>query len=165
MLDSERLHIRKFNIGDAPFILELLNTPGWLKYIGDKKVYTLKDAHNYLTSGPLEAYANSSYGLMALELLHSSELIGTCGLLKRDYLDFPDIGFALLPEYYRRGFISEASKAILDWYNRTESLSAIQAITQVGNKASIGLLLKMGFQQLEPTVRDEETINLFQKNL
>lgn len=165
MITTSRLQIRKFTLSDAPFILDLLNTQGWLIYIGDKKVYTLEDAKNYLLNSPLKAYAESHYGLLALELRDQNKLIGTCGLLKREYLNHPDIGFALLPEYYRQGYISEAAEAILNWGKQVLDLTTVAAITDLNNKASINLLLKLGFIQEQPIQRDGETINLFQKNL
>ena len=48
ILETKRLQIREFEISDANFILELVNEPAWIKYIGDKNVHDLDDARNFI---------------------------------------------------------------------------------------------------------------------
>ena len=99
ILETERLTLREFNKSDAEFVLRLLNTPTWLKFIGDKNVRSLDDAQNYLSNGPIRSYEENGFGLSRVALKSSNTPVGACGLIKRDGLNEPDIGFALLPEY------------------------------------------------------------------
>ena len=56
VIETERLLLRRLHAGDAEFILELVNDPDWLRYIGDKGVKTLDDAGNYIRTGPMAMY-------------------------------------------------------------------------------------------------------------
>ncbi|HEY3581254.1 MAG TPA: GNAT family N-acetyltransferase, partial [Pyrinomonadaceae bacterium] len=98
VLETERLILRHFNPDDAPFILALLNEPSFLAYIGDKKVRTLEDARQYIANGPVATYERHGFGLYQVELKDTHRPIGMCGLLKREELPHPDIGFAFLPD-------------------------------------------------------------------
>src|SRR5262245_42217627 len=99
ILETSRLLLRRLTEDDAPFVLELVNDPDWLRYIGDKKVRNLVDACRYLQEGPLLMYQRCGHGLYAVELKSSGLLIGICGLIKREGLDDVDLGFAFLPAH------------------------------------------------------------------
>ena len=146
VLETERLLLRHFNPDDAPFILALLNEPSFLRYIGDKKVRTLDDARNYILTGPVATYARHGFGLYQVELAESHTPIGMCGLLKREELPQPDIGFAFLPDFWNKGFAFEAAAAVLNDARERLHLNRILAIVNPDNDASIKLLEKLGFQ-------------------
>ena len=63
VLQTARLDIRRLAERDAPFILELLNDPAWLRFIGDKGVRTLDDAQRYIVDGPVAMYRRTGFGL------------------------------------------------------------------------------------------------------
>src|ERR1043166_3210050 len=111
VLETDRLLLRWLNDDDAPFILELLNDPSFIRFIGDKGVRTLDDARNYILNGPVASYEKFGYGLYATELKDGSVPIGMCGILKRDTLPHPDIGFAFLPRYWNKGYAFESAAA------------------------------------------------------
>ena len=56
ILETDRLTLRKLTLADAPFIYELVNSPNWLEYIGEKNVKNLKDAENYIQAKILNHY-------------------------------------------------------------------------------------------------------------
>lgn len=159
VIETERLLLRPFTIEDSIFIIELLNSPGWLKFIGDRHVKTKEQAENYLINGPLKSYSENGFGLSLVQLKNTKTSIGMCGLLKRDYLENPDIGFAFLPEYTGKGYAYEIAKATIIHANDILKLSRIMAITMPSNKASIGLLEKIGLIYLKtissPTSTEE----------
>lgn len=150
ILESERLILREFNLGDARFIIDLLNSPGWLEFIGDRKIKTIKDAENYLLQGPLKSYAQHGYGLYLVELKAGKVALGICGLLKRDFLTDPDIGFAFLPEHSGQSYAFEAAKAMMDHGYAVLKLNKIVAITEPHNVRSIRLLNKLGLHFEKP---------------
>lgn len=164
-LESERLYIQQLNIDDAPFILELLNTDGWLKHIGDRGVKTIKDAERYISSGPQKAYENIGHGLMLLKEKDTNQSVGICGLLQRDYLNHPDIGYALLPTYEKKGYITEACRTIMSWYKEHGDQSTICAIVSPVNNMSIKLLIRLGFVFIGVIERDGQSLNLYQYDL
>lgn len=165
-LQTERLLLRPFTIDDAEFILTLLNEPSFLRYIGDKKVRNLDGARQYILNGPVASYERHGFGLCLVELRKSHTPIGMCGLLKRDELPDPDIGFALLPDFWSKGFALEASTAVLDDARERLKLERILAITSVDNDASIDLLQRLGFtfEGLRQLASDREPVKLFTRN-
>lgn len=142
---TQRLRLRRVTLHDAPFILKLVNDPDWLTYIGDKNVNNLEDAENYIKYGPLAMYEQFGFGLMLVELKHSAEPIGSCGLLQRDYLDCPDIGFAFMPAFRGQGYAYEAALGIMD-EAKAQHIVRIAGLTSLNNEASMGLLRKLGMR-------------------
>ena len=165
VLETERLSLRRLTVDDAEFILALLNEPSFLRYIGDKKVRNLDDARQYILNGPVASYERHGFGLNCVELRESHTPIGMCGLLKRAELPDPDIGFALLPDFWNQGFAFEAAEAVLRDARERLEIQRILAITSLDNEASISLLQRLGFRfekvvQLSPS---GEQLRLFSR--
>ncbi|MCG8435966.1 MAG: GNAT family N-acetyltransferase [Gammaproteobacteria bacterium] len=146
ILETERLTLRELNIDDAAFILELVNDPDWLQYIGDKGVRNLDDARGYILNGPMASYRDHGFGLYMTELKDDGAPIGICGLLKRDNLDDPDVGFAFLPAFRGKGYAYEAAAAVMAYGEKTLGLNRIVAVTSSDNVLSIKLLEKLGLR-------------------
>lgn len=146
VLETERLVLRRLSLDDAPFILGLLNDPSFLRYIGDKGVRTLDDARSYISEGPVDSYRRNGFGLYLTELKGTSVPIGICGLVKRDALEHPDIGFALLPRFWRKGYAFESASAVLAHALDVLKLGRILAIASPDNLASIQVLTKLGLR-------------------
>ena len=166
--ETERLIISKFTLDDAPFFLELVNTPHWIKYIGDRHVKTLEQAKQRIAEGHLKSYNTHGFGFYIIHLkLENNKPIGTCGLIKRDSLEHVDIGFAFLPDYEKKGFGYESSQAILHLAKDQFKLKTVCAITLPTNKPSIKLLEKLGlsYQKRIKPFEDDEELLLFVKNL
>ena len=144
-MNSARLRLRRLTEEDAPFILQLVNEPSWLRYIGDRGVRTLEDARVYLTKGPLDMYQRLGFGLLLVERREDGAALGLCGLIKRDTLPDVDLGFAFLPEHWGKGYAREATTAVLDDGARSFGLQRVVAITSLDNQRSIQLLEKIGF--------------------
>jgi len=159
ILKTERLILREANPSDKHFFYELLNSPKWIKYIGDRNIKTLKNAEDYISDKLINSYKTNGYGLYVYELKDSHKPIGICGFIKRDYLDSEDIGFALLPEYERKGYTYEISIAVLNYGVKKLGITKIYAITTKENVASQELLKKLGFNFksiiIEPDTNEE----------
>lgn len=145
-LETERLRLREFTLDDTGFIIELLNSPGWIRFIGDRNVKTEEQAINYLENGPLKSYMKNGFGLSLVERKDDNKAIGMCGIIWRENLENPDIGFAFLPEYNGRGYAFEISSATLYYAKDKLGLSRISAITLEDNVSSIRLLEKLGLR-------------------
>lgn len=162
-LETPRLKLRAFQLDDAAFIIELLNSPGWIRFIGDRQIHSLDDARNYLQNGPMKGYQLNGFGLMLIELAANAAPIGMCGLIKRDTLEDVDIGYALLPAFEGQGFAFEAASAVMDYAKNELKLKRVVAITTKDNERSGNLLNKIGFR-FEKNIRltdDEEELMLF----
>jgi [ribosomal protein S5]-alanine N-acetyltransferase len=143
---TARLRLRPFTLDDAPFIVELLNDPGWLRFIGDRQVRTLDDARAYLANGPIAHAARHGFALAAVESKDGATPIGMCGLIRREGLDDVDLGYALLPAARGRGYAREAAAAWLQAGFTRHGLRRIVAITALGNTASGRVLESIGMR-------------------
>lgn len=154
-LETERLRIRNFALGDSAFILRLLNEPSFIQYIADKGARTLDQAGDYLLNGPIKSYETHGHGLYAVELQGSSELIGMCGLIKREQFADIDLGYAFLPEFWSKGYAHEAASAVLAYGERSLGLTGTIALVSPDNTPSIKLLEKLGFAYSREIKMDE----------
>lgn len=146
VLQTERLALREFILSDADFIIELLNSPGWIEYIGDRNIKTEEQAQDYLLNGPMKSYEINGFGLYGVELKKDNVLIGMCGIIRRDSLDHPDIGFAFLPDFINKGYGFEIADATITYAKDVLKLNPILGITVPHNKSSIKLLEKIGLK-------------------
>jgi RimJ/RimL family protein N-acetyltransferase len=164
LLETERLTLAHMSPeADAEFILRLLNEPSFLQYIGDKGVRTLDDARGYIINGPEKSYRENGFGLYRVALKENDAPIGISGLIKRDTLPEPDIGFAFLPEYWNSGYAYESAAAVMKYAREALHLDHVLAITTPGNTASEKLLAKIGlrFDRLIKLTPDSDAVNLF----
>jgi [ribosomal protein S5]-alanine N-acetyltransferase len=163
ILETERLVLRQMKVDDAHFIFELVNEPAFIRNIGDKGVRTLEDARNYILNGPVASYAKFGFGLYLAELRETGEAIGICGLLKRDSLEDVDIGFALLEQFWRKGFAHESAAAVMEYGRNALGLKRIVAITSLDNAGSIRVLEKIGlrFERMIRMPGSDEDTRLF----
>jgi RimJ/RimL family protein N-acetyltransferase len=145
ILETERLRLRELTRDDTAFIIELLNSPGWLKFIGDRNVKTEQDAITYLESGPFKSYRENGYGLSMVELKSDNKPVGMCGILNRATLEHPDIGFAFLPDAQGKGYAYEIAAAVADQAKSKWKIPVLEAITLPANLSSVKLLEKLGF--------------------
>lgn len=99
VIETQRLILRKFTVDDADFMLELLNTPDWLRFIGDRNVRTLEEAEQYLLNGYMKSYQDYGFGFYVVVTKETQESIGICGIVKRGGLKDVDIGFAFFQQF------------------------------------------------------------------
>ena len=167
ILETDRLRLRKLSVEDAGVILRLLNEPSFIENIGDKGVRNLDDACSYILDGPVASYEKFGFGLYLVELRESGVPVGMCGLLKREALEDVDLGYALVPEFWSKGYALESALAVLSFARNTLGLKRVVAITNPDNQSSIRLLEKMGFR-FEKMVRltdDAPEIKLFASDI
>lgn len=145
--ETDRLIIRQFNVDDAPFIFRLLNEETFIRYIANKNIRTIDDAKNYLLNGPILSYQKNNFGLNIIQLKDTKVVIGMCGLVNRDELGYPDLGYAFLPEFCGKGYAHEATISVLKSEIVTHDLNTILGVTFPDNFNSNRLLKKLGFIQ------------------
>lgn len=161
ILETDRLLLKEANLGDSKFIFELLNSPNWIEHIGDRGIKTIEDAENYIQKSLIDSYYYNDFGMYIITLQDEMLPIGLCGLLKRDYLDHPDIGFAILPEYERNGYAYEAAKAILEYSIHDLEYETLLGITSTDNKVSQDLLVKLGMSLQKQITENKETLLVY----
>ena len=151
---------------DAEFIFELLNTPKFLKYIGDRGVRSVKQARDFIENRYRQSYREHGFGLYTVELKNEHIPIGLCGFVSRDTLPAPDLGFAFLPDFEGKGYGFESASAILRFGRERLGFTQVLAITSQANDDSVKLLEKLGFRfDRVFTTPDGEDLKLFEKQL
>lgn len=161
-LHTNRLNIREFHLSDAAFILELVNDPSFIEYIGNKGIRNIQDAQNHIQDNFLSSYAKFGYGAYLVLLKSSNVPIGLCGFFKRDQFESPDIGYAFLPEYRSYGYALEAAKEVLAFGQSALKFEQVLAFTKLDNPASARLLEKLGlpFQKIVEYGAEKEQVRL-----
>ena len=162
---TERLTIDQARSIDAPFIYELMNSPGWIQFIGDRGIRSLEDAENYIQNSLINSYKKNGYGLYKMCLKETGTPIGLCGFLQRDYLDAPDIGFAILPNYEGRGLVFEAASSMLEIARNNPKFEIIHAITTLDNEKSQHLLMKLGLRKRKQIKQNGIELLLFSNEI
>jgi RimJ/RimL family protein N-acetyltransferase len=167
VLETERLVLRRVTADDGEFILELLNDPSWLRFIGDRGVRTLDDARDYILKSLVTMYERLGFGLYLTELKGESVPVGICGLIKRDSLEDVDIGFAFLPKFRGEGYAVESASAVMAYGKSNFGLNRIVAITSPDNNASARVLEKLGlkFERMMKLSDDSAEVRLFAADL
>jgi ribosomal-protein-alanine N-acetyltransferase len=163
VLETERLVLRQFTTDDAEFIFEQLNEPSWIQNIGDRKIRTLDDARAYIVNGPRASYEKNGFGLWLIVLKETGESIGMCGLIKRDGLEDVDIGYALLPRFWSRGYAVEAAQTVKNYARDVVGLKRLVAIVDPANEGSIRVIEKIGlrYEKMVRLSADDIDLKLF----
>jgi ribosomal-protein-alanine N-acetyltransferase len=131
---------------DAPFLLELLNERGFIENIADRGVRTLEQARDYIRERVVGSYRAHGFGMWLASLISSGEPVGIAGLVKRDGLDHPDIGYAFVERAWGRGYAQEAAGAVLGYARGALGIGKLAAITTPENRASMAVLEKIGLK-------------------
>ena len=163
ILETERLILRQLTTDDSKFILELLNDPSFIRNIGDRNVRTIEDACSYILNGPVASYTKNGFGLYVVLIKETNESIGMCGLIKRDGLEDVDIGYALLPRYWSKGYAVEAARATMAYGRDVIGLRRLVAVVDPANEASIRVLEKLGlrYEKMVRLSADDIELKLF----
>ncbi|HEY4211317.1 MAG TPA: GNAT family N-acetyltransferase [Steroidobacteraceae bacterium] len=150
ILGTPRLQLRKVELSDGPFFLRLLNEPSWVENIGDRGVRSIEDAEGYIKLRIWAQYDAHGYGMYVVQRKADHECIGLCGLVRRDDLPAPDLGFALLAEWEGQGYATEAARHVMSHAHSQWHIERLLAIVKSSNRRSLGLLQRLGFSFERP---------------
>jgi RimJ/RimL family protein N-acetyltransferase len=161
--ETERLIIRPTIQGDAPFLLELMNTPKWIAFIGDRKIHNIADARKCVADKMTPQLERLGYSNYTVIRKSDEVMLGTCGLYDREGLDGVDIGFAFLPLYEGQGYALESAQKLMETAKQTWGLKQVGAITLEANKSSQRLLKRLGleFRKMIRLADDAEELMYF----
>lgn len=162
MLETDRLTLSHLSYADCEFVIELVNEPSFLEYIGDRGVRNLQDAREYLKKGAIDSYDNHGFGLFLVTHRESNTPLGICGLVARDEFDHPDLGFAFLQRHWSNGYAYESSLAVLGFAKEQIGLPVVIAMADEDNKSSLTLLDKLGFSFEKRVTMPGETVEICQ---
>ncbi len=166
-LETERLYLRRVTLDDADLMLAVWNDPAFVRNVGDRGIRTVEQARESMKSGALKLYEDYGYGPYSMVLKSDGCQIGICGLFKRENLEDPDIGFAVLPDYCSKGYAGEAAFAVVAHARDDLEIRGLIAIVSPGNTPSIGLIEKLGlsFDRMITMPGDDDEISLYSATL
>lgn len=162
--ETERLLLKPTSEEDAAFMYRLLNSPTWLRYIGDRNVRSVEEAATYIRNRVTAQLERLGYANYTVIRKSDQEKLGVCGLYDREGLEGIDIGFAFLPEHEKQGYALEAALEVKRAGIEEFGISQIKAITAKDNVASQRLLEKLGlkYSKLVQLPNDAEELLLFE---
>ena len=158
--ETERLYLRPTSEADAEFIHELMNTPKWIKYIGDRNINSVDDARAYIKLKMIPQLQKLGYSNYTLITKDGNQKVGTCGLYDREGKEGIDIGFAFLPQFERKGLAFEAAERIKRAAFEDFGLELINAFTTKDNISSQKLLEKLGLKLTGTTFLENDNEEL-----
>ncbi len=160
-IESERLLLNPVTLDDFNFIKTLVNTDGWIQFIGNRNINTIEDAKNYIT----RIIENKEVTYWVVKTKNTNTSIGIITFIKRDYLEFHDLGFAFLPEFGKNGYAYEASSLVINMLKSNKLQKTILATTIPENSKSILLLEKLGFTFQEKIENNAETLAVYKNHI
>lgn len=163
LLETPRLLLRPIEASDAAFAFELVNEPDWKRWIGERHVHSIDDARAMIESRWRPGYERPGFGFLLVARRADGAPLGICGIVHREGLEAPDLGFALLARHYGQGYAHEAAARCVAHARETLRLPRLLAITLPENVRSIALLERLGMRH-DGTVRlpgDDEELRLY----
>lgn len=156
-LQTERLFITNLRLPDSNFIMELVNTSGWLEFIGDRNIHSNSKAKEYIQT----IVENPDIDYRVVRLKASKQPIGIVTFIKKDNLDHPDIGFAFLSDFEKNGYAEEATSCVLHQLATESKFSTILAVTVPNNVKSIKLLHRLGLTYSHDIEVNQQSLNVY----
>jgi RimJ/RimL family protein N-acetyltransferase len=159
-IDADKIFLKSLSQDDALFMYQLMNTSDWLEFIGNRNIKTVADATDYIK----QVENNKDLNFWVIQSKSELKRVGVITIIKKPYLNYPDIGFAMLPEFYKRGFGFDGASIMLNYYFSDFNFMKILAISLKHNIPSIGLLIKLGFEFDKEIIHEGQTMNVYSKN-
>lgn len=166
-IETDRLRLRAVTLDDTGIMLAVWNDPDFIRNVADRGIRTEEQAREVIARTVLTLFEKHGYGPCCISLKSDDSMIGICGLFKRENLDHPDIGFAILPDYCGKGYAGEAAAAVVHYAREQLGLTALTAIVSPENRASIGLIEKLGlkFDRMITMPDESDAIRLYRMRL
>ncbi len=156
-INTKRLHLDLLTLEDHDFILSLVNSKGWIKFIGDRNVHSKDEAIAYISK--IRNTQNLFYWVVSMK--EENTPVGIISFLKRSYLDHFDIGFAFLPEFTGYGYAYEAANEVLLMVSKYPAYDPVLATTIPQNVNSIKLLNKLGLHFEKEIEVENERLHIY----
>ncbi|SDX83861.1 GNAT family N-acetyltransferase [Flavobacterium degerlachei] len=151
-IETERLILRKLIPSDDEGMFLLDSNPNVHRYLGNKPVTSIEESREYINNILIQ-YIQNGVGRFAVILKETNEFIGWAGLKfitepVNERLNFYDIGYRFIEDYWGKGYAQEAAKAWLDYGFNQLKIQKICAYADIENKGSRKILEKIGLQHI-----------------
>ena len=167
LMETDRLRMRPVTVEDTALMLAVWNDPAFMENVTDRGIRTEEQARDAIEAGAQKLFEDYGYGPYCMSLKSDGAMIGICGLFKRENIEYPDIGFGVLPDFCGKGYAGEAAIAVVDFARDSLGISVLTAIVSPTNAPSIGLIKKLGldFERMITMPGDDEAVCLYSRDL
>lgn len=149
LIETPRLGLRHFHLGDVQDFFVLGSDPEVIRYAQETPFTDLAEASRVLREAPLADYEKYGYGRLAVVLKQTGELIGFCGMKYIRELGRNELGYRYKRRFWGRGLGTEAGAATLDYACRQLGMDEAIALILPENIGSIRLAEKVGMRRIE----------------
>ncbi|MCT9093117.1 GNAT family N-acetyltransferase [Streptomyces sp. ASQP_92] len=144
---TPRLLLRRWTDDDLVPMADINADPEVMRWIGDGSVRDLEQTAEDIENWE-EEWDEEGFGLFAVELLASGELIGFAGLSVPEFqpagVPGVQITWRLARQFWGQGYASEAAHATLEFALQDRGLDGVISITHLSNTASENVSRKLG---------------------
>ncbi|WP_455810471.1 GNAT family N-acetyltransferase [Clostridium butyricum] len=148
IIETNRLILREYTLDDFDNLYEIVSDPETMRHY--PKPFDEERTRDWIEWN-LENYKNYSFGLWVVTLKETGEFIGDCGISIQN-IDgelLPEIGYHIHKKYWRRGFGSEAARAVRDWAFENTDYNCIYSYMKYTNVGSYSTAIANGMRKVK----------------
>ena len=146
-VETERLLLRKLDISDCKMLFELRSNPQVMKYLDAAKPQN-EAVLELFCENIAKSWAEKNGIYWIIEHKAEAKAVGNFSFWRIDHPHCrAEIGYAMLPEYWGQGIMSEVLDTLLPFGFSKMQLHSVEANVNPDNQLSNRLLLKHGFQK------------------
>ena len=135
IIETDRLFLREMDQNDFEMLFKVLGDPDIMQHYP----YTFDEARvrRWIETN-MERYRVFGFGLWAVCLKETGEMIGDCGLTMQDINGFirPEIGYHIRADRQKKGYAKEAAAAVRDWAFANTPFMILYSYMKADNTAS-----------------------------
>lgn len=148
IIETNRLILREYTLDDFDNLYEIVSDPETMRHY--PKPFDEERTRDWIEWN-LENYKNYGFGLWVVTLKETGEFIGDCGISIQniDWELLPEIGYRIHKKYWRRGFGSEAARAVRDWAFENTDYNCIYSYMKYTNVGSYSTAIANGMRKVK----------------
>ena len=159
LIETERMQLRHFTLEDINDVYTFSANEEVSRFTGDLGVVqSTADAEHVIKNIWLKEYKKYGYARYAVVCKQTQNVIGFCGFKFDEDKQQPDLGYRFMPQYWGKGYASEAIEATIAYGKNVLGLNAAVAEVYSPNIASRKLLSKFGFIETKSYIEDGNEI-------
>jgi len=144
MFETKRLLLRKLKESDTKDIFEMRKDPDVMRYIGEPQT-DIKSSSTWIVKMS-ERWDKERIGFSAVVDKKTKEFIGWCGLWILNETNEIEVGYAISPKFWGKGYATEAARRCVKYGFEELELDKIVALAFPENKASQNVMKKLGMK-------------------
>ena len=161
--ETERLKFRLLEPEDFNSWLALFDGTNVARFLGMGIIPTAKAQCQKWFDIQKNRYKNDLGGMNVLMDKSIGKMVGQCGLLIQevDNIQELEIGYAILPNFWKEGFATEAARKCRDYAFENSYADSIISIIHVENLISEKVAVKNGMKKTKRTIHKDMPVNIF----